>query len=66
VRTLENVRDRVVVTDRRGGSPAGLPGPLAWLESTVRSHPALRGEEAAPLKRELLRLAEAIRSAGRL
>jgi hypothetical protein len=61
VGALEDVVRRLSVVRRQGGATASVAGPVAWLEATVRDHPAMQEPGAEPLREELLRLADRIR-----
>jgi hypothetical protein len=62
VGALEGVARRLGAVRSRGGSTASVAGPIAWLEATVRDHPALEGPDGEPLRSELLRLIDRIRN----
>jgi hypothetical protein len=61
VRSLKASTDRAGRVRRHGGAPVGIDGPIAWLEATVKDHPALREPGAEPLQSELLGLIRRVR-----
>jgi hypothetical protein len=64
-RSLQAIANRAAAVRRHSGEPAGIDGPLSGLAQVVREHAAFDEPGGEPLRSELLRLVERVRTAGR-